>query len=66
MTQYVMTLWDTLRISETLARITNLMTCLYPGTESAIKCERKISRFFPLKPRMRQGSIAAPSLLTAE
>ena len=56
------TLWDILRVRGIPARIIDLMTGLYSGTESAVKCGGGISSFFPVNSGVRQGCVLAPSL----
>ena len=56
------TLWDILRVRGIPARIIGLMTGLYSGTESAVKCGSGISDFFPVNSGVRQGCVLAPSL----
>ncbi len=55
-------LWDILRVRGIPARIIDLMTGLYSGTESAVKCGAGISSSFPLNSGVRQGCVLAPSL----
>ena len=56
------TLWDILRVRGIPARMIGLMTGLYSGTESAVKCGGGISSFFPVNSGVRQGCVLAPSL----
>lgn len=56
------TLWDVLRFRGIPAKIIGLMTGLYSGTESAVKCGGGISAFFPVNSGVRQGCVLAPSL----
>ncbi|KAG0697185.1 Tetratricopeptide repeat protein 17 [Chionoecetes opilio] len=56
-------LWDLLRFRWIPARRTiGLMTGLYSGTESAVKCGTGVSSFFPVNTGVRQGCVLAPSL----
>ena len=55
------TLWDLL-LREIPARIIGLLTGLYSGTVSAMKCGEGVSRFFPVNTGVRQGCVHAPSL----
>ncbi|KAG0722631.1 Retrovirus-related Pol polyprotein from type-1 retrotransposable element R2 [Chionoecetes opilio] len=55
-------LWDLLRLRGIPARTIGLMTGLYSGTESAVKCRGGVSSFFPVNTGVRQGCILAPSL----
>ena len=56
------TLWDLLRVRGIPARIIDLMTGLYSGTDSAVKCGGGISNPFPVNAGVRQGCVLAPSL----
>ena len=56
------TLWDILRVRGIPARIIDLLTGLYSGTESAVKCGGGISNSFPVNSGVRQGCVLAPSL----
>ena len=56
------TLWEILRVRGIPARIIGLITGLYSGTESAVKCGGGISSFFPVNSGVRQGCVLAPSL----
>ncbi|KAG0726080.1 Retrovirus-related Pol polyprotein from type-1 retrotransposable element R2 [Chionoecetes opilio] len=55
-------LWDLLRLRGIPARTIGLMTGLYSGTESAVKCGAGVSSFFPVNTGVRQGCVLAPSL----
>ncbi|KAG0725535.1 Alpha-N-acetylglucosaminidase [Chionoecetes opilio] len=55
-------LWDLLRLRGIPARTIGLMTGLYSGTESAVKCGAGVSSFFPVNTGMRLGCVLAPSL----
>ena len=56
-------LWDLLRLRGIPARIIDLLTGLYSGTESAVKCGGAgVSSFFPVNSGVRQGCVLAPSL----
>ncbi|MEL6802745.1 MAG: reverse transcriptase domain-containing protein, partial [Bacteroidota bacterium] len=55
-------LWDLLRLRGIPARIIDLLTGLYSGTESAVKCGGGASGFFPVNTGVRQGCVLAPSL----
>ena len=55
-------LWDLLRLRGIPARIIGLLTGLYSGTESAVKCGGGVSCFFPVNAGVRQGCVLAPSL----
>ena len=56
------TLWDLLRLRGIPARIIGLLTGLYSGTVSAVKCGGGESSFFPVNTGVRQGCVLAPSL----
>ncbi|XP_069981776.1 uncharacterized protein [Penaeus vannamei] len=43
-------------------QITGLISSLYIGTESAVKCGRDLSSFFPVNSGIRQGCVLAPTL----
>ncbi|KAG0713639.1 Pikachurin [Chionoecetes opilio] len=58
-------LWDLLRLRGIPARTIGLMTGLYSGTESAVKCGGGVSSFFPVNTGVRQGCVLAPSLFNA-
>ena len=57
-------LWDLLRLRGIPARIIGLLTGLYTGTESAVKCGGGVSGFFPVNTGVRQGCVLAPSLFS--
>ena len=56
------TLWDLLHLRVIPARIIGLLTGLYSGTVSAVKCGGCVSRFFPVNTGVRQGCVLAPLL----
>ncbi|KAG0716716.1 Serine/threonine-protein kinase pelle [Chionoecetes opilio] len=58
-------LWDILRLRGIPARTIGLITGLYSGTESAVKCGAGVSGFFPVNTGVRQGCVLAPSLFNA-
>ncbi|KAG0723026.1 LINE-1 retrotransposable element ORF2 protein [Chionoecetes opilio] len=58
-------LWDLLRLRGIPARTIGLITGLYSGTESAVKCGAGVSSFFPVNTGVRQGCVLAPSLFRA-
>ena len=58
-------LWDLLRLIGIPLGIVGLLTGLYSGTESAVKCGAGVSSFFPVSTRVRQGCVLAPSLFNA-
>ncbi|KAG0720083.1 Hyastatin [Chionoecetes opilio] len=58
-------LWDLLRLRGIPARTIGLITGLYSGTESTVKCGAGVSSFFPVNTGVRQGCVLAPSLFNA-
>ncbi|KAG0720925.1 LINE-1 retrotransposable element ORF2 protein [Chionoecetes opilio] len=58
-------LWDLLRLRGIPARTIGLITGLYSGTESVVKCGAGVSGFFPVNTGVRQGCVLAPSLFNA-
>ncbi|KAG0723224.1 putative protein in type-1 retrotransposable element R1DM [Chionoecetes opilio] len=58
-------LWDLLRLRGIPARTIGLITGLYSGTESAVKCGAGVSSFFPVNTGVRQGCVLTPSLFNA-
>ena len=57
------TLWDLLCLRGIpAARIIGLLTGLYSGTVSAVKCGGGVSSFSPVNTGVRQGCVLAPSL----
>ncbi|KAG0726185.1 LINE-1 retrotransposable element ORF2 protein [Chionoecetes opilio] len=58
-------LWDLLRLRGIPARTIGLITGLYSGTESAVKCGAGVSSLFPVNTGVRQGCVLAPSLFNA-
>ncbi len=57
------TLWDILRVRGIPSGIIiGLITGLYSGTASAVKCGSSISDFFRVNSGVRQGCVLAPSL----
>ncbi|KAG0727434.1 LINE-1 reverse transcriptase [Chionoecetes opilio] len=58
-------LWDLLRFRGIPAGTIGLITGLYSGTESAVKCGAGVSGFFPVNTGVRQGCVLAPSPFNA-
>ena len=56
------TLWDLLHLRGIPIRIIGLLSALYSGTVSAVKCGGGMSSFFPVNTAVRQGCVLAPSL----
>ena len=55
-------LWDHLLLCRISAGIIGLLSDLYSGTESAVKCCGGVFSFFPVHTGARQGCILASSL----
>ena len=55
------TLWNLLRLRRTPARIIGLLTGLFSGTVSGVKCGGGVSSFFPVNKGVRQSCVLAPS-----
>ena len=55
-------LWEILRLRGIPTKIIDLISSLYTGTESAVKCGGGISSFFPVNSGVRQGCVLAPTL----
>ena len=53
------TLWDLLHLRGIPARIIGLLTGLYSGTVSAVKCGGGVSSFFPVNTGVREGCVLA-------
>ena len=53
------TLWVLLRLRVIPARIIGLLTGLYSGTVSAVKCRGGVSSFFTENTGVRQGHVLA-------
>ena len=56
------TLWDLLRLRGISAGIIGLLSGLYCGTESAVKCCGGVSSFFSVHTGVKQVCVLAPSL----
>ena len=54
-------LWDLLRIRGIPAGIIGLLSGMYSGTESVVKCVGSVSSFFPVHTEVRQGCVLASS-----
>ena len=54
-------LWDLLHLRGIPAGIIGLLSGLYSGTESAVKCGRGVFSFFPVHTEVRWGCVLAPS-----
>ncbi len=57
-------LWSLLRLRGVPAGILGLLTGLYSGAESAVKCGGGVSSFFPVSAGVRQDCVLAPSLFS--
>ena len=55
-------LWSVLALREIPLKLVNLISGLYSGTESAVKCDGTISDYFPVNTGVRQGCVLAPTL----
>ena len=55
-------LWRILGLHEVPPKLINLMSELYSGTESAVRCGGTISDLFPVVTGVRQGCVLAPTL----
>jgi hypothetical protein len=58
-------LWTVLRLRGVPPVLVDLISELYSGTVSAVKCGSGISSFFPVNTGVRQGCVLAPSLFSA-
>ena len=56
------TLWELQRFCGLPARVIGLLTGLYFGTVSAVKCGGGASSFLLVNSNVRQGCVLAPSL----
>ena len=57
-------LWSILGFRGIPPKIVQLISHLYTGTESAVKCGGSISSFFPVDSGVRQGCVLAPTLFS--
>ena len=57
-------LWKLLELRGIPPRLVRLISALYSGTESAVKCGAVTSGFFPVNTGVRQGCVLAPSLFS--
>ena len=57
-------LWRLLELRGIPTRLVRLISALYSGTESAVKCGAARSDFFPVHTGVRQGCVLAPSLFS--
>ena len=55
-------LWGILGLRRIPAKLVQLISALYCGTESAVRCGGSISDYFPVNTGVRQGCVLAPSL----
>ena len=58
-------LWRILSLRGVPPKLINLMSELYSGTESAVRCNDAISNLFPVVTGIRQGCVLAPTLFSA-
>ncbi len=57
-------LWRVLELRGIPPKLVRLISSLYSGTESAVKCGSSISDFFPVNTGVRQGCVLAPNLFS--
>ena len=57
-------IWKILGLCGVPSKLINLMSELYSGTESAVRCGDTISDLFPVVPGVRQGCVLAPTLFS--
>ena len=57
-------LWRLLELRGIPPHLVRLISALYSGTESAVKCGAATSDFFPVQTGVRQGCVLAPSLFS--
>ena len=57
-------LWRILGLRGVPPKLINLMSELYSGTESAVRCSDTISNIFPVVTGVHQGCVLAPSLFS--
>ena len=55
-------LWRSLGLRGVPTKLIDLMSELYSGTESAVRCGGTISNLFPIVTGVRQGCVLAPTL----
>ena len=58
-------LWRILGLRGIPPKLVQLISSLYTGTESAVKCGGSVSGFFPVDSGVRQGCVLAPTLFRA-
>ena len=57
-------LWRILGLREVPPKLINLMSELYSGTESAVRCGGTISDLFPVVTGVRRGCVLAPTVFS--
>ena len=57
-------LWRLLCLRGVALKLIDLMSELYSGTESAVRCGGTISAIFPVVIGVRQGCVLAPTLFS--
>ena len=58
-------LWRILGLHGVPPKLINLMSKIYSGTESAVRCGGTISDIFPVVTGVRQGCVQDPTLFSA-
>ena len=58
-------LWEILGLHGVPPKLIDLISELYSGTESAIRCDGTISDLFPVVTGVRQGCVLAPTLFSS-
>ena len=57
-------LWRILGLNGVQAKLIDLMSELYSGTESAVRCSGTICDLFPVVTGVRQGCVLGPTLFS--
>ena len=57
-------LWRNLGLPEVPSKLIDLMSELYSGTESAVRCGGTITDLFPVVTVVSQGCVLAPTLFS--
>ena len=56
-------LWRILALRGILPKLVKLISDLYSGSESVVRCDGTISDYFPVNTGVRRGCVLAPTLL---